>query len=195
MSLFEVQNIAPKAESNNQPNGLRIRPRNRFAMGKKAVALSEVIGEIRPGEAIHIPSLSSWSMHELIEYILQQTGPAEVWLTSWSIKQKAVQLILELLQQGHITALSCVFDGRVKTMCPDAWRLADYNMSRVFLTKIHAKVVVIQNDTWGVSIVSTANLTRNPRIECYVITADMGLSDYHKAWINDVINEAKPFES
>ena len=60
--------------------------------------------------------------------------------------------------------------------------------------KCHAKVTVIQNETWGISIVSSANYTRNPRIEAGVICNSKEIAEFHKNWIVNELNNTSDFE-
>lgn len=197
MALFELEDInASKPEKDDsQPNGHRFKTSNRFTTGRKAVSLADTIGSLAHQESMHVVSLGNWSSHELLAYLLSLSGPADVYLTSWSIKRQAVQMMLELLDSEKIRSLKCIFDNRVKAQCPDAWALAEYNIDMVKLTKIHAKVTVIQNENWHFSVISSANLTRNPRIEAYSIVEDKSTAEYHKSWILGELANAKPFAS
>jgi hypothetical protein len=182
-----------KVIDDNQPAAIKFKGTNRFGLGAKKVSLSELIGSIAKNESIHIPSLGNWSLIDMIEYILDQIGPSHVYLTSWAVKEKAVVSLLNLRTQGVIKSLHCLFDSRVPSTCPDAWQLSQANIESLKLTKIHAKVVAIQSDTHSISIVSTANLTTNPRIERYVITESDLIYNYEKSWIKEAISGGKPF--
>ena len=46
------------------------------------------------------------------------------------------------------------------------------------------------HDAEGVSVVSTANLTHNPRCEVAVVTMSTPIADFHRGWIREVINAA-----
>lgn len=175
-----------------QPIGARNKVRNRHAVGGKTIPLESVIGELNHNEAIHCLSLGNWSMHNLIEYVLLQTGPADVQIMTWSIKNAAVQSLLQLREQGQILELTCVFDNRVKAMCPEAWQLAENNID-CRLTKNHSKVTIIKTPDWSISIVASANMTYNPRIEAYVITEDLPTANYYGQLIDQLAAGAKPF--
>lgn len=198
MTLFSSSEIQPEKKEESigfrLPMPYRSLTTSRMAIGTKNSALRDILGEIEQNETIHLPALAKWSSHELIEYLTTLIGgKCNVYLTSWSVKSTAVKTLLALMSNGFILQLRCVFDPRIKTQCPEAWQLADYNLEIIKLYKCHAKVTVIENEEWGISIVSSANLTRNPRIECYVISTDKNVANFHKQWILDVIDNAEPF--
>lgn len=165
-----------------------------FVVGKKGVDLSELIGELKRDHHYHIPSLGNWSSHHMLLYLLSITGPATVYLTSWAITEEPLRMILKAIEDRKILDLHCIFDNRVKLGGPQAYQLAKANFVNMKLTKCHAKVMVIENDDWCISVVGSANLSRNPRIECYVICTVDKISRYHKEWILEELDNAHPFE-
>ncbi len=179
----------------NQPHAFKIKGKNRFSLGAQKVSLTELIGPICKGDIIHIPSMGNWSLVDMIEYIIEQIGSSEVHLTSWAVSEKSVVTLLNLRNQGLISSLHCLFDTRLPSQSTAAWQLCDANIESLKLTKIHAKVVALKSETHAVCIVTTANLTENPRIERYVITESDSLYEYEMDWIIRSINNAKPFKA
>ena len=195
MALFNSSDIKPRIESpENQFTAARTRGTNRFSLGVRGSRLDDIIGTIVPDENIHIPARASWSSHHLIEYLIGQIGPAAVWLTSWSVKEQAIRNLLGLIDAGKITQLTCLFDERIRVQCPDAHQLASRAVSNLKLMKIHAKCIVLLNDQWGISISTSANLTRNPRVEKYVICTDPHIAQADREWIERELANANPFE-
>jgi hypothetical protein len=139
--------------------------------------------------------MGNWSLIDVIEYVINQIGNSHVHLSSWAIKNQAVVTLLKMREEGQIKSLHCLFDSRVPSTCKDAWQLVDANIESLKLTKVHAKVVAIKSDTHSVSVVSTANLTNNPRIERYVITESNTIYELDRHWISESISGGKPFSS
>lgn len=167
--------------------------KSRIMLAPRDAGLAELIGSIEQDEVIHIATRGNWSTPHLIAFILNQIGPAKVWLTSWSVKEQAVRILLGLADQGLITELHALFDERTKVQCPQAYQLAQNQIADIRLTKIHAKVTVIQNNDWGISIVTSANLTRNPRIERFAICMQKAVAEFDLGWIQQEIDKNKPF--
>lgn len=176
-----------------QPSAVRVSGTARSAIGKKNGTLQELVGELRHNEHIHLPSFAKWSMHDMLGHILEQTGPAHVWITSWTITEGPVRTIMEHMEQGRILSLKALFSERVEAMNPAAHQLARFNL-QVKLTKIHAKCIVVLNDQWGVTVSGSANFTRNPRIEKYVVCTHRDQAIAEHTWIDAVLHGAKPFD-
>jgi hypothetical protein len=190
-SALKVEEETPEVE---HVAGARVAGDARFVVGKKRADLAQLIGPLAHNEHIHIPSLGAWSMHDVLAYVLQQTGPADVWITSWTITEEPVRSIIELMKAGTIRNLKALFSERVEAMNPSAPQLARFNL-QVKLTKIHAKSIVVLNDSWGVTVGGSANFTRNPRIEKYIIATHRELAMHESAWIDAVMEGAEPFRA
>lgn len=163
------------------------------SIGKAREKVQEVIGKLEKGKSIHYATCGEWSMHDLLFHILEQTGPAEVWLTTWSGSENAFRQIIEKIKDKTITKLSCLFDWRLKVRRPEVFELAKFNISDIKMSSCHAKVTVIQNQDWHIAVITSANYTNNPRIEAGVISCDKSAAEFHKSWIEQEIQNADPF--
>ena len=190
----DIPQFTEESDKSSFSPAIRVEGGNRMFLSKKNSPLDEQIGEIRQNETLHIPTRGTWSSPHLIDHILRQIGPSECYLTSWSVKEQAIRILLGLLDSKQITSLHCLFDERIRVQCPQAHQLAMHNMTRIKLTKIHAKVVVLRNANWGVSIVTSANLTRNPRIERFVVSTHKEVAEYDRAWIDAELQNGTPFD-
>ena len=194
--LFDVAELQRVAEEPAAPvehiHGHRVAGDVRFMVGKRGADLHELIGEIRQNEHIHIPSLAAWSMHDMLAYLLHKTGPADVWLTTWTITEEPVRLILALQDEKKMRFRGGLLHDRVPSMNPKAYELAAANL-RIQLAKVHAKVLVLMNDDWGVTVSGSANFTNNPRIEKYVVCTHRSEAEFERDWIEQCIDRANPF--
>ncbi len=134
-------------------------------------------------------------MHQLLLYILQKVGPSKVWMTTWTITEDPMRALLMMVQDGLITELNAIFDYRIEKRKPEAFQLASNLVTRIKLTKCHAKVLVVRAADWDVTVVSTANFSKNPRIEAGVIFTDKASADFHQRWIDDVIEGKEVFRA
>ena len=85
-------------------------------------------------------------LFDVLEFILSQTGPAKVYVSTFSTSEEAARKTVNLY-----TFMSSVFDD-------------------VYLTENHSKVLLIENDRWMVTVVTSQNQTRGNRTECAMIT-------------------------
>jgi hypothetical protein len=92
-----------------------------------------------------------------------------------------------------ISELNAVLDYRIERRKPEAFQLANNIITRIKLTKCHAKVLVIRNETWDVTIIGSANFSKNPRIEAGVIFTDRKTAEFNAGWIDEIIEGKEVF--
>jgi hypothetical protein len=127
--------------------------------------LIESMPALEPGCNYAFWSDGKWHLHELLFHILGFTGPAELHIATWSIKELPMRLMVQAKAEGLITGIDCLVDKRVKYQNPDVWAMGNLNFDRLAEGSVHAKVTVIRNEQHTVSIVTSANYTNNPRQE------------------------------
>jgi len=165
--------------------------RGRLALA--AQRLQDAIPAIRQGETIHYASGGVWSTHDLIEYILETTGPCHLAAATWSMSNEPCAKLVSMQADGRLLSMAMLFDWRVQVRCPEALALTKSHANRVRVSTCHAKAACLHNDDWAITIVGSANLTNNPRIEAGIIFTDRAAWQFHSAWILGEIDNAKPF--
>lgn len=196
MSLFKTEEIevvpVGKIKSDKKT---ALAEKKRILQGKRYQRCEEVFGQIGKGDCIHYASMGEWSMHDLLKHLLQQTGPAKVYVATWSASPEGCKQVINLMNEGQITEMNAVFDWRIKIRTPESLQLARMNFAKVHLNTCHAKVTVIENEDWQIAIVGSANYTNNPRIECGVVHESGEAAGFHKKWIMELIQRSDPFET
>ena len=159
---------------------------NEFADDKEKTLIKS-IGYIINGKTTHYYSYGNFNLVRLLIHLLKQTGPANVFMTSYSFSQTSIEQILNHRQKGNILSFRVLIDNRVKTMSPIPFQMLstafDYRCS-----SIHAKVALIWNDSWNISIVTSQNATDNPKMERGTIFTDIQTFNFDK---NALENEFK----
>lgn len=148
--------------------------------------LSKKLGNISPDETIQYWSWGRFGMCDLMFYILKQTGPADILISSWSICETAIRKIVLKHNEGLIKNISFLLDPRIKVRNPVPLQMIMKNFTYK-LSPCHAKVTLIENDKWNISIVSSMNMTQNPRIERGVIFTDRQTFEFDKKIITNEI--------
>lgn len=186
MPLFDISSIRkpePEAEGENGVAALHSHGGTRFNMNARSRDLQHVLGTLAKDETVHMVTAGQWSLHQMIGHLLTLTGPADVWLASWSITENPMRQLVQLAEKKVIRSLTVLFDSRTPGQCPEAHQLALANIARIRLTHCHAKAVAILNDEWGISVSTSANLTVNHRIERYVISTHRSVAEFDRDWI------------
>lgn len=111
-------------------------------------------------------------LHEVIDALLRQTGPAKLMISTFSTSDGFLRHIYRLKNEGLITSCVLFLDLKAtrKTVLLKGFiaSVAD----EVHLCENHSKVVLIQNDSHRVTIVTSQNQTTGNRMECGIITTD-----------------------
>jgi hypothetical protein len=134
-----------------------------------------------------------WATHNLIDHMLQTTGPCHLYAATWSVAEHAATRIAAMIDAGLFLSVHFLVDWRVQVRTPSFLAIARSNFSDCRVTSCHAKCFVLQNDAWSVSCVGSANFTNNPRIEAGHISTQKKTAIFHRDWILAEIKNAAPF--
>jgi hypothetical protein len=115
-------------------------------------------------------SEAEFSMHELLEFLVEMTGPASILLTSFSITEAAIRTFHRLSDENRLKSIRCIFDNSVRMHRLGLLFFALNVTSEIALTKIHAKIIMIENENWKLTVISSANFNVNDKIEAGIIT-------------------------
>jgi hypothetical protein len=145
----------------------------------KSKTLIKSIGQLQNGKTTHYYSYGNFNLVRLLAHLLKQTGPANIFMTSYSFSQTSIEQLLNYRQKGLITSFRVIVDNRVKTMSPIPFQMLstafDYRCS-----SIHAKVALLWNDNWNISVVTSQNATDNPKMERGTIFTDIETFNFDK---------------
>ena len=163
-------------------------------LSKRTQTLQEVMPELKPGFVTLFASAGLWSMHDLLFWILDKTGPARVVSATWSITDEPATQIARRLHEGIITELHFLFDVRVKIRSEKVYTFVKHQAATCRLSACHAKAFVVENDSWSVAVVGSANFTNNPRIESGVLLVSREAAEFTRSWIMAEIQKGHPFD-
>ena len=148
-------------------------------------SLTKAIGQLQNGKTTHFYSWGNFNLVRLIIYILKQTGPAHAFMTSYSFSQKSIEQLKNRLDKKELLSFRVIIDNRVKSMSPLPFQMLkscfDYRC-----TSIHAKIALIWNENWHISIVTSQNATDNPKLERGTIFTDASVFNFD---LNTLENE------
>ena len=183
MSLFSTEDLAKKKPDRPKSGSIPFAGSNLLTIGKANEKLHQVFGQVVDGQSVHYASLGDWSTHDLLFFLLEQTGPARVYFTTWAISEYAIRQLYQFIEHGLILELKGIFDYRNGVRKPAELQFLQKITTDIKAAKCHAKVTVIENEHWGISVVGSANYTRNPRIEAGVLCCDKTVAAFHRDWI------------
>lgn len=166
-----TERVKPQAEGLVISNQL-----NQF-IGDKDKFLNKAIGNLETGKMTHYYSWGNFNLVRLIFHLIRQTGPIHCMMTSYSFSQTSIEQLQHRIENGDLLSLKVIIDNRVKTMSPKPFQMLmqsfDYRC-----TSVHAKVALLWNDTWKISIVTSQNATDNPKLERGIIFTDPDIFEF-----------------
>jgi len=194
MSLFSTDELKKKKADNAGPGSITSGGTTMLTIGKANAKLHQVFGQVAQNQSVHYVSLGDWSTHDLLFFLLEQTGPARVYFTTWAISEYAIRQLYQFIEHGLILELKGIFDYRNGIRKPAELQFLQKITTDIKAAKCHAKVTVIENDQWGISVVGSANYTRNPRIEAGVLCYDKNVAAFHRDWILHELSNTSVFD-
>jgi hypothetical protein len=188
VNLKEIKESKPVAEPHDHTvETISQDPAINIFTGRADQSLKKHIGQLQNDRAVHFITSGRFSMHDLLIYILNQTGPADVLVSTWSISEFAIRQIVQKHSEGLIRSIRFLIDPRVKVRNPNPLQMLAANFD-YRLKACHAKVTLIWNEVWTISVVASANLTNNPRIERGIIFPFRDVFEFDHKWISHEIN-------
>lgn len=143
--------------------------------------IDDAISKFKGSEVIPIASDGEWSMHQLLEYLLGISGPAKVWISSFSVTEVAIRTFLNLHDSGLLQELHCLFDFTVKRHKVGLLFFANNVSTEIAIDKCHAKLILIQNENFTITVVGSANFNINDKKEVAVIHFGKWFFDFYHA--------------
>lgn len=142
-----------------------------------SMTLNKAIGLLSPDHTRHYYSYGNFNLVRLILHIMKQTGPAHVFMTSYSFSQKSIEQLIRKRELSQLLSFKVIVDNRVKVMSPIPFQMLstafDYRCS-----SIHAKIALIWNEDWKITILTSQNATDNPKMERGTIYTDKKVFDF-----------------
>lgn len=148
------------------------------------------LGAINQGIDKHFYSNGAFNLVQLMLYVLKQTGPAHVFLSTYSIAEDSISTLRRYVDDGTILSIRFLIDNRVRSISPKPFAHLIASFPDAYrCTSLHAKVALISNDDWHVSIVGSQNATHNPKLERGIIHTSEDIWRFDNNIMYDQFNE------
>jgi len=151
------------------------------------------IGDLSKNTEIFGITKGQFSIIDIIEYVLNHTGKANVMIATWTAAQADIKKAFEFLQSDKIQDIKFIVDrgfvNRQKEYCNEL--IEKFGDDSIRFLRIHAKFIVIQNDEYNFVIRTSMNLNENKRFENFEITEDLEFCEYFKDFFNITFNSVQ----
>ena len=166
----------------------RSRVRREYTSAVRQESALKAIGTLHHGTDIFGFTKGQFSMIDLLEHCLKQTGPAHLFVATWSAAAADIQAAHKFLGNGRILTIKLLVDYSFQSRKPEFCReLVDaFGAEAVRVTVTHAKYCLIRNDDWDLVIRTSMNLNYNPRFENYEISDSKEFADFLQVIIDEI---------
>lgn len=133
------------------------------------------------GQGLHTLGLLGW--------ILERTGAAHVAVTTFSTSDAFLCGMVNLRKRGLVKSAILVADVKASSKTLRLSRLMTEAFDVVKLTLNHSKIVLVANDEWLVTVITSQNQTYGDRAECTFLTTERDVYlDVHNM-LNDLLDD------
>ena len=125
----------------------------------------------------------------LLNWILQQTGRADVYVSTFSTSEAFLNGFYNLRKKHLIGHSVLLADLKASKKTLHLYRLMQSCFDSVYLGMNHSKIVLVQNDSHLVSVISSQNQTYGDRAECTMVTTDQMAFYNLYSGLRDIVNK------
>lgn len=148
--------------------------------------------KIEDNKIIPFFSAGSWSLHDLLAHALEYSGAAHLRISTFSIGEAAIRFFINLKEQGLVKSASLLFDVTAPYRKLDNMLFAAHVFDEIRLTPNHSKIVLIEGER-NVCIITSHNLTPNPRLEAGVIFTTPEHYSYYSTLFDEHYSNSVPY--
>lgn len=146
----------------------------------------DALGRLVPGRDKHFYSSGAFNLIQLLFYILKQTGPAHLFLTTYSISMESIAALHRKVESGELLSVRFLIDNRVRSISPKPFDCLVTTFPGSYrCLALHAKVALLYNEDWKITVVGSQNATHNPKLERGIIHTGSDIFDFDFKMLND----------
>lgn len=139
----------------------------------------------------------SFSFADVMEYILNHTGPAHAMISSWVASRAAGEKVINFMNNRRLLSARFLVDKMVTETRGNFYELivSRFGVDAIRTSRIHAKFCALHNDDWFVVIETSANLNKNLRLESFRVTENKPFCMFFKEMFDNFFNVISPKET
>jgi hypothetical protein len=185
----------PKAgDVQQQAHAFRALLRRKAQLKRAAEVIPHLPG---PGESLHTLLTGFFDFALVLSCVLRSRPVAceHARLATLSFSDRNTQELARWLDDGIVQRLTLLCSNFMEKSCPDEYRGAVFELAQrrgqvVGSARCHAKVVTLAfEDGMRLAFESSANLRTCRNVENLTVVNDLGLHDWHAAWIDTKVRE------
>ena len=149
---------------------------------------AQIIGPIGPGDDVCGITNGQFSLVDIVEHLLTQTGPADVTIATWTMGVYDAEQAYGFVRNKLIRSIRLVLDPSMFTRRPElaAVLVQGFGADAFRAVNSHAKFATIRGDRLAVAVRSSMNLNRNERLESFDVTACPDMTAFFEALVDRI---------
>lgn len=167
------------------------KPRRRTVRAAKLGSAHDAIGDLATGCEIFILTFGTFSSSDAMCALLDQTGPADMVISSWTISD---EYIARIHSHDNARSIRCIVDDTMPSRMEHYWAALNHLLGpeNIRTCHSHAKWYTITNERWNLAVRTSANLNFNYRLEHLEISDDPKLCGFFLAVADDLFATQAP---
>jgi hypothetical protein len=158
------------------------------------VGAAEALRDFEQGGRFVGITKGQFSLVDILRALLDKTGPADVTICAWTSGIRDVESAAWLLRTGRIQRLRWFIDRSFVTRQPkyasEVRRL--FGDDSLVESNTHAKLLLISNDDWKVTVRSSMNLNCNRRLEQFDVDDSADIHEFFSAMLDEIAEKMGP---
>lgn len=166
----------------------------RYKVISRLAGAAECIGPLRPGDEITGLTCGQFSAIDILEHMLNELGPADVCVSTWTAGLYDVDQSARLKERGYIRSIRMLLDRAMFSKSPqyagpliDALGLESFRDANV-----HAKVTIVEGERGAAVMRASMNLNKNLRTEQFDISVCAEVAAFYRRWFDGLWMESAP---
>lgn len=111
---------------------------------------------------------------DILEWVLRQLGPSEVWQTTFSISEEFLRRLFFIKKELKVLDFKLILDFKATNKTIKLWPFICQVINKAYLADNHSKVLLVKSAKGEVvTVVTSQNLTRGNRAESAFLSTDL----------------------
>lgn len=139
----------------------------------------------KTNDVIHFTSNGRFALHDIIIFYADRLKQADVIVSSFNLSVEAARKFIRAWDFGKFKSLRFILNMQKRSNFIKALRMIDGKFPVKFMN-IHAKVALIWNEEYNITVITSGNLSSNNNIERGMIFFDKQTFDFDFKRMDDV---------
>lgn len=173
---------------------LRRTYKKRYFVASRLEGAAETIGALNDGDEITGLTCGQFSMIDILEHMLNESGPADVFVSTWTAGIYDAERAEQLRAGGKIKSIRWMMDRAMFSKSPQfAGPLIEAFGADAFRdTNVHAKITMVASATKRMVCRASMNLNKNLKTEQFDISVGDEVYAFYAEWADQLWASAAP---